>query len=60
MFFSLGFVLFYSVFIGNDLFLDSGIHNYLSALLKIYTSPSRLCHLDFKSPIPGLASFYDL
>lgn len=45
---------------GNDLFLNSGVHNYLSSLLKIYTSPSRLLHLDFNSAIPGLTSFYDL
>ena len=48
------------VFAGNDLFLNSSVHDYLSALLRIYTNPSKLNQLDFNSPIPGLTSFYDL
>ncbi|XP_015763602.1 PREDICTED: RNA polymerase II-associated protein 1-like [Acropora digitifera] len=45
---------------GNDLFLNSQVRDYLSALLRIYTSPSRQNQLDFSSSIPGLTSFYDL
>lgn len=45
---------------GNDLFLNSQVRDYLSALLGIYTSPSRQNQLDFSSSIPGLTSFYDL
>ncbi|KAJ7323457.1 RNA polymerase II associated protein 1 [Desmophyllum pertusum] len=45
---------------GSDLFLNSGVHNYLSALLRTYTCPSKLNQLDFNSSIPGLTSFYDL
>lgn len=45
---------------GNDLFLNSQVRDYLSALLRIYTSPSRQSQLDFSSSIPGLTSFYDL
>ena len=52
------FILF--VFVGNDLFLNSSVHDFLSALLRIYTSPLKLEQLDFNSPIPGLTSFYDL
>ena len=52
------FILF--VFAGNDLFLNSSVHDFLSALLRIYTSPLKLEQLDFNSPIPGLTSFYDL
>ena len=48
------------VFAGNDLFLNSSVHDFLSALLRIYTSSSKLEQLDFNSPIPGLTSFYDL
>ena len=54
----LNFILF--LFAGNDLFLNSSVHDFLSALLRIYTSPSKLEQLDFNSPIPGLTSFYDL
>jgi len=45
---------------GSDLFLNSSVHDNLSALLRIYTSPSKLEQLDFNSLIPGVTSFYDL
>ncbi|XP_068681600.1 RNA polymerase II-associated protein 1-like isoform X1 [Montipora foliosa] len=45
---------------GNDLFFNSEVHDYLSVLLRIYTSSSKLKQLDFNSSIPGLTSFYDL
>ncbi len=45
---------------GNDLFLDSDIHIYLEAILKIYCQPNHLLRMDFHQPIPGLASFDDL
>ena len=47
-------------FAGNDTFLNAKVHDYLSVLLRNYTSPSKLSELDFNSPVPGLTSFYDL
>ena len=44
---------------GNELFMESVIHNHLAALLHLYTSNTSLEQMDFEQPIPGLLSFYD-
>ncbi|XP_072425369.1 RNA polymerase II-associated protein 1 isoform X2 [Chiloscyllium punctatum] len=45
---------------GNNLFLEPGIHNNLTALLLIYCQSKKMDSLDLSAPLPGLTSFQDL
>ncbi|XP_048394300.1 RNA polymerase II-associated protein 1 isoform X1 [Stegostoma tigrinum] len=45
---------------GSNLFLEPGIHDYMTALLLIYCQCKKMDFLDLSAPLPGLTSFQDL
>ena len=49
-----------SIYVGNDIFMDSEVRPLLSSLLTVYYSHSIQQNLNLTLPIPGLSSFHSL